>query len=261
MVAISLSHIPQPQTTAEGLADQGHFGRELLSGFRYLIKRRTLLALVLYRTFIYFLLGGPLELAIPYLIQVTGSEAQVGSLMGMMSLGALAGAGLMTIWGGTRPRLYTLLAGLLFTGLMFLLYGTARSPLGLGLSLFLLMIPLPMFNTLFISILQVKTPPDMQGRIFATVSQLGFLGATASFLLVGPLVDQLLEPQVGKQGWRWVEPLIGGQAGAGMGLLLVVTGIIIPGTTLTMVGWPAFRRLELTLPDYEGLADQLVLGS
>jgi MFS transporter, DHA3 family, macrolide efflux protein len=181
VVAISLSHIPQPQTTAEGLADRGHFGRELLSGFRYLIKRRTLLALVLYLTFINFLLNGPLELAIPYLIQVTGSEAQVGSLMGMMSLGALAGAGLMTIWGGTRPLLYTLLAGLLLTGLMFLHYGTARSPLGLGLSLFLLMISLPMSNTLFISILQVKTPPDMQGRIFATVSQLGFLGPQPRF--------------------------------------------------------------------------------
>jgi hypothetical protein len=93
-----------------------------------------------------------------------------------------------------------------------------------------------MSNTLFISILQVKTPPDMQGRIFATVSQLSFLGATASFLLVRPLVDQLLEPQVGQSGWRWVEPLVGGQAGAGMGLLLVVTGIIILGITLAMAG-------------------------
>jgi hypothetical protein len=46
-----------------------------------------------------------------------------------------------------------------------------------------------------------------------------------------------------------------------MGLLLVVTGIIILGTTLAMVGWPAFRRLELILPDYEGLADQPVPGS
>jgi MFS family permease len=160
VVAVSLSHIPQPQATAEGLADRGHFGRELLSGFRYLTQRRTLLALVLYLTFINFLLGGPLELAIPYLMQVTGSEAQTGGLMGVMSLGALAGAGLMALWGGTRPRLYTLLAGLLLSGLMFLLYGTARSPLGLGLSLFLLMIPLPMSSTLFISILQVKTPPD-----------------------------------------------------------------------------------------------------
>jgi predicted MFS family arabinose efflux permease len=132
VVAISLSRIPQPQATAKGLADRGHFGRELLSGFRYLIKAPDAAGAGAVFDLHQLLLGGPLELAIPYLIQLTGSEAQAGSLMGMMSLGALVGAGLMTVWGGTRPRLSTLLAGLLLSGLMFLLYGTARLPLGLG---------------------------------------------------------------------------------------------------------------------------------
>ena len=46
----------------------------------------------LYLTFINFLLNGPLELTLPYLISVTGSEAIAGSLVGVMSLGAFAGA-------------------------------------------------------------------------------------------------------------------------------------------------------------------------
>lgn len=248
--AIYFSHIPQPPTSSEGQAVQGNFWRELASGFSYLARRRSLLGLVLYVTLMNFLLNGPLDLAIPYMLKITGSETQVGGLMGVMSLGALSGAGLMSVWGGTRPRLYTLLAGYALTGLMFLGYGTARSPLGLGAALFLLMLPLPIGNTLLISILQIKTPPDMQGRIFATVLQLGFVGATTSFLLVGPLVDRLLEPAVGQPGWRWVEPLVGAQAGAGMGLLLVVTGILILLMTLALTLWAEFRRLELILPDY-----------
>jgi len=33
--------------------------------------------------------------------------------MGMMSLGAFAGAALIAVWGGTRPRMRTLLPGLM----------------------------------------------------------------------------------------------------------------------------------------------------
>jgi hypothetical protein len=201
------------------------------------------------------MLNGPLELAIPYLISVTGSESLVGGLMGAMSLGAFSGAALIAVWGGTRPRMYTLLPGLLFTGVMFLVYGIARTPLVLGISLFLLMIPLPVMNALSMSILQVKTPPDMQGRIFAVVSQMGFLGSTASFLITGPLVDRVLEPTTGSRGWRIVEPIVGGTAGSGIGLLLVVTGIVIFVTTLVTLILPQVRQLETVLSDYEALVD------
>jgi MFS transporter, DHA3 family, macrolide efflux protein len=63
------------------------------------------------------------------------------------------------------------------------------------------MLPLPMGNALFVSLLQSKVPPDGQGRIFALNNQLGFAGATARFLLVGPLVDRVLVPAAGQPGW------------------------------------------------------------
>jgi MFS transporter, DHA3 family, macrolide efflux protein len=254
VVAICLIHIPEPQQSAEGQASQGNFWREMRGGFQYLRQRPALLSLVLYLTLINFLLNGPLELAIPYLMLVTGSETQMGWLMGVASLGAFSGATLIAMWGGSRPRIHTLLPSLLLTGVMFLVYGTARTPLLLGASIFLLMLPLPMSNALFISILQVKTPPDMQGRIFSIVAQLGFVGATTSFLLTGPLVDRLLEPAVGDPRWQWVELLVGNQPGAGIGLLLVVVGLIILTSTTLMYALPRIRRLEVTLPDYEAVA-------
>jgi MFS family permease len=256
VVAIYLVRIPHPKPTEEGLAAQGGLWQEMLGGLRYLQRRRSLLGFVLYLTLINFLLNGPLELAIPYLIAITKDETVMGGLMGVMSLGALTGAGIIAMWGGMRPRMPLLLFGLLLTGAMFLIYGAARTPLILGISSFLLMLPLPISFALFTSILQVKTPPDMQGRVFAMISQLGYLGATLSFLSVGPLVDHVLEPAVGQPAWRWVEPLVGDQAGAGMGLLLVVTGLVILVTTLAVYILPHIRRLELTLPDYEALAEK-----
>ena len=255
VTVVFLVRIPRPKQTAEGLAAQGNIWKEMLGSLRFLIKRRTLFALVLYLTLINFLLNGPLELAIPYLITITGSEATMGSLMGVISLGAFTGATLIAVWKGTRPRLYTLLSGLLLTGLMFLVYGTGRTPLVLGISLFFLMIPLPISGALFVSILQVKTPPDMQGRIFAMISQLHFLGATSSFLAAGTLVDHVLEPAVASPGWEIVAPLVGSQPGAGIGLLLVVTGAIILVSTLAVFAHPQLRRLELILPNYEARSE------
>ncbi|MDT8307644.1 MAG: hypothetical protein RRC07_17050 [Anaerolineae bacterium] len=165
--------------------------------------------------------------------------------------GAVAGAALIVAWGGIRPRVPTMLGGYLLTGMMFLFFGTVRQPLLLGATAFLLVAPLPMGNALFVSLLQSKTPPDAQGRIFALVNQLGFVGATSSFLLVGPLVDRVLVPAASRPGWSVVAPLVGrGEAGA-IGLVLLVAGALILATTLLLVATPAVRQVEVVLPDFE----------
>jgi DHA3 family macrolide efflux protein-like MFS transporter len=243
--------IPRPQPSDEGELAQGNVWQELRGGLRFLTRRRALLGLVLYMTVINFLLNGPLELSIPYITSVTGHEELVGLLLGVMSLGALAGASMMAVWGGTRPRIHTLLPGMLIAGLMLVLYGIVRTPLLLGIVLFLVLLPLPITNAVFKSIMQVKTPPDMQGRVFAIVFQLAFLATPISFLITGPLVDKLIEPAVGGPGWHIVEPLVGSQSGAGMGLVIAAAGVLIIVITLSIYALPAIRKLEADLPDYK----------
>jgi hypothetical protein len=167
-----------------------------------------------------------------------------------MSLGAFAGGLLVTIFGGIRPRIKVIVAGSILTGTMFLAYGVARSLPLLGASLFLLMIPLPANNALFTSILQIKTPPDLQGRVFALVGQLALLGSTTSFVLTGVLVDRVLQPAVGRPVWQWVAPLVGQAPSAGIGLLLIVTGLLIMGSTALTFSQRSVRHLEADLPDY-----------
>jgi MFS family permease len=257
IVAVTVAlfvHIPHPQQTNEGEAAQGNFWKETLGAFHYLSERRVLLVFVIYMAFINFMLNGPLELTLPYLITVTGNEGQAGSIMGVMSLGALAGASLIAAWGGTRPRMHTLLPALLVAGMMFLLYGTFRLPVLLGVSLFMLLVPLPIMNTMYMSIIQVKTPPDLQGRVFALVAQLGFLGSTASFALTGYLVDHVIRPAIGSPAWEIFEPIVGNGPGAGMGLVQVVTGIIILFVTLGVYSSAAVRQLEIRVPDYEAIS-------
>jgi DHA3 family macrolide efflux protein-like MFS transporter len=224
--------------------------QEMFGGLRFLTRRRALLGLVLYSTWINFLLNGPLGLSIPYMTTVTGSDEMVGLLLGVMSAGALTGAAIIAAWGGTRPRIHTLLPGSMLAGAAMIGYGVVRSPVLLGAAVFLALMPLPVSNAVFKSLLQAKTPPDMQGRVFAFVFQLMSFSAPLSFLITGPLVDQVIEPAVGGRGWSMVAPLVGTQTGAGMGLVILAAGVIIVLTTVLVYIVPAIRHVEANLPDY-----------
>jgi DHA3 family macrolide efflux protein-like MFS transporter len=238
--AVYRIHIPNPIQSDESRSTQGTLLQEWRGGLRFLRARPALLGLVLYFTAMNFLLNGPLELALPYSIAITGSETLSGLILAANSLGGVVGTAILVFWGGTRPRIHTLLPAMLLVGVMFLAFGTARSAALLAVSVFLLLLPLQAW-AIYTSLIQAKTPPDMQGRIFSIIGQLGYLGATASFLLTGPLVDNILEPRASAPG-------------EGMGLLLVGTGIVILVLTLIVYVLPAIRRLESTLPDYESLA-------
>lgn len=247
---VSFLTIPDPQATEEGLAIQGRPWQQVAGALRFLHGRRGLLWLVLYGMALNFFLNGPLELTIPYLLAATGSETVMGAVMAVQSAGAFAGAALIAAWGSRGRRIPLMLAGYLLTGVMFLFFGTVRQPPLLAVIVFLLMAPLPMGNALFVSLLQSKTPPDVQGRIFALVNQLGFVGATSSFLLVGPLVDRLLVPAATGPDWSRLVPLLGRGEAAAIGLVLVVTGALILGSTLLLLANPAVREVDTRLHDY-----------
>jgi len=100
------------------------------------------------------------------------------------------------------------------------------------------------------SLMQLKVPPDMQGRVFALLYQMMFFANPLSLLLTGPLIDQVLEPAVGSPHWSLVAPLVGDMPGAGMGILLVLVGSILFVSTSLMYAQPAVRHMETDLPDY-----------
>jgi hypothetical protein len=101
-----------------------------------------------------------------------------------------------------------------------------------------------MGGALMQSLLQTRVPPHLQGRIFAIHAQLGFVGSTLSFLSIGPLVDRVLEPSVERAWWAGIAPLVGRQAGSGMALLMVMTGLVMGFVTLLLWSLPAVRQLD-----------------
>jgi hypothetical protein len=120
----------------------------------------------------------------------------------------------------------------------------------MGIMLFWLMVPIPIINAAFMSIMQLKIPPDLQGRVFAALGQMSMLLMPVAYLVAGPLADRLFEPAVSRSGWGIVAPLVGSRAGSGMGLIMLLCGGLVAVVSVIAYAVPAFRHMEVTLPDY-----------
>lgn len=250
MVVILMVRIPRPERSAESLAAEGSLRREMLLGLRYLWQRRPLLLVVIYAALLNFLLNGTGVLLTPYLLGRTGSEAMLGFLLGATNIGPLLGGVLFGWRGVSGPRMHAILWGLLLCGAALALSGLAQHPLTLFASIFLIMLPLPMINSLFMSILQAKVAPDVQGRVFSVMEQSMMLLTPVAFLLAGPLADQVFEPLVQTPTWDLFAPFLGAGVGAGMGLMFVVGGVVLVLITLGAFTLREVREMDTLLPDH-----------
>jgi MFS family permease len=255
LVALVVVRIPMPAKTVEGLAMRASIWRQAFDGFRYLGARPALLGLCGCFSITSFLVLGVLVLNVPYILDRTGNIALLGVVMGALNFGALAGAVTMAAWGGTRPRIHTVMLGVAVVGAFLALAGVSRGALSIGASLFALMYAIPFIEAASMSIFQAKTAPDLQGRVFASISQITALLRPAAYLAAGPLADRVFEPARGRPLWRSVAWLVGAGQGAGIGLMFVIAGTLALFLGLAFYGIPAIRRMETTLPDHDATVE------
>ncbi len=250
IIVVYLSKIPRPPQTEIGKQMQGSLLKESFGGLQFLWQWRTLLALMLESALINFLFSGATILFTPYILARTGSEATLGTLLSILDLGAIIGGVIIGVWGGTRPRIHTILPGVIIGGVFLAVIGLAQSPVVMAAAMFLMMLPLPMSNAVSMSLIQAKVPPDIQGRVFAALGQMSMVLIPLSYLLIGPLADQVVEPAVGKTGWESVAPLVGSSTGSGYALLILIAGVIVAVSSALVYAIPRIRRMEYELPDY-----------
>ncbi|MBZ0299149.1 MAG: MFS transporter, partial [Anaerolineae bacterium] len=177
--------IPQPQRSSIGAAASGSVWREMRGGFDFVWTHRILFLMMLYAAFLNFLIAGPMRLTTPYILTLTGSEEILGILLGVLNLGIAVGGIAMSVWGGTRPRIHGIMIGLLVRSAFIILLGLARTPVMLGITLFFVYFTNPLVDASMMSMLQLKIPPDMQGRVFALLYQMMFFANPLSLLLTG----------------------------------------------------------------------------
>jgi hypothetical protein len=245
IAVLAVVRIPMPATSAEGHAARGGLWRQSFGGFRYLAGRPALLMLCIYISLIGATAGGFFwALMTPYLLDRVHVTTAFGLVYGIGFSGAVAGALAMAAWGGTRPRIHTVMVSTLLAGAGLALTGVARTPIALAAAMFLLTFVIPFANAAISSIFQGGVAPDLQGRVFAAMVQLSSLLALLASLAAGPLADRFFEPAVSRPGWSAVAWAVGGAPGAGIGLMYVIAGLWIVALTAAVYAAPAVRRVE-----------------
>lgn len=234
LAATVLSTLTLPKMAHENHIETS-FVEDSRVGYHFLKSNKGLFGLILYFSLTNFLLNGPLELIIPIGLSRFDREGIVSMLLMTMSMASFIGALTVGHFSVKKKRV-TLIFGLMtLNAIMFIGFGLSQSKVLVFVTLFFAMMPLPMVSAYFKSILQKKVPTDLQGRVFSLSYQIAFGSAPLSFLIVGPLVDNVLTPFISRNKLSMVVSFIGDDASAGMRLIFVISGILI--IFLTVIAW------------------------
>jgi hypothetical protein len=253
-------HIPRPPASEAGRRGMESLWKESLYGFRYIFERLSLLGLQLVFLVMNLIMTFGNTLMAPMILARTGDDKIVlGAVMSAASAGGLVGSVLLTLWGGPKRKVHGILMGMAFLSVFSLmLVGMGREVYVWAPAAFIGLIILPTVQGSSQGIWQAKVAPDVQGRVFSARLLIAQISAPLSMLITGPLADYVFEPAM-KEGGNLADMfgwLVGTGPGAGMALILVITGVLGFAVALGGYAFRVVRNAETLLPDYDAETPQ-----
>ena len=168
-VTLMVIQVPHPEQTETGQLGKGAFWQEVVFGFHYINKKKSLRALtILFMVTGVFLAIGATLMA-PLVLSGTGNnESALATVQSVGAVGGIVGAVILSLWGGTKKRIHNVLIGgaaaCLF-GIVWLGVGKIVIIWAIGSFFFAFFEPFVEGGN--IAIWQVKVPADVQGRVFS----------------------------------------------------------------------------------------------
>jgi len=253
--ALVVVDIPPTPHTPEG--DQSHIGflKEALYGIRYILRRPGLLGIQLVFLLGNFFSGIALSVTALYTmiaLRTGGNVELAGSVLSVGALAAVLAGAFLSLFGGIKRPVNAILFGWIISSLFGL------TLLGVG-QLFLIWLIAKAIDSAFTPVvdvainkfLQIKIPPDIQGRVFSASDFIAQAPFFVTPFLAGYFGDTFFEPAM-RAGGAWTSIfgwLVGTGPGSGYGLMIFLCGI--GGTLVGLWGYfsSAIRNVDRTLPD------------
>lgn len=244
--------IPSPAVTLQEARGERSLWKEIRFGWEYIVARKGLLTLLLLFMSTNFFIGVISPLITPLILD-NWDVSKLGFLNTFMGVGFLTGTLVMSAWGGTRRKIFTLLGFSLLQGLFLGAVGLRASfPLfvvcGFGV-----MFCLPFINASSQAIWQAKVAPDLQGRVFAIRRTIASSASIIAPLLSAPLTDYVFKPAMSPGGA--LAPVLGSIFGVGasrgIGVVFTLVGLLSVVASLIAMNIKRLRRVELDLLDHD----------
>jgi DHA3 family macrolide efflux protein-like MFS transporter len=255
-IAISsllFARIPKPVQTNEH-ENYSHIWQGLGFGLRYILARKSLLALLIITFLFWFAHDVGDSLYSAMILSRTGNDTVVlGSLAAAAGFGGVTGAIIMSTWGGFKKKINGVLLGMIGAGLSKIVFGLGRTPWIWIPTQFCSSFNFPFNGSSDNAIWLAKVAPHIQGRVFAAHSLVVQFGSAAAYLIAGPLADNIFTPALAA-GDGHVEifgRIFGTNAGAGIALLYVICAACMLLVGCAGFYIPQLRDVEKILPDHD----------
>jgi MFS family permease len=253
VLTLFLVKIPRPVADTPKTADEESLWRDAMLGWTYIVRRPGLIG-----TFVFFAVTNftvtMSNILIAPLILGFANSVTYGSVLSVTGMGLLTGGILMSVWGGPRQRIYGIYFYGIIQGTALILEGLRPNAAFVATGLFFAAFSSPIVRSCLIPILQSKTPPDIQGRVFAALNIVSWCTVPMAYLIAGPLADKIFEPFLVKDGVlaESIGSLIGTGQGRGIALLFIIMGFVTWLATFKAYRNPRLRHVETELPDMIG---------
>ena len=194
--------IPQPAIASNPQPARFHLLQGLSFGFRYILERPSLLALLVSVSLFWFAHDIGAALYSPMILARTGNNARIlGTILSAAGAGGVLGASTVSIWGGPKRPIRGFLLGMAGAGLSKIVFG-----FGQALSIwipaqFCSSFNFPILGSSNEAIWLAKVAPEAQGRVFATRAVIMQLASAFGLLIAGPLADRVFEPATQPSGF------------------------------------------------------------
>ncbi|MET0649245.1 MAG: MFS transporter [Pyrinomonadaceae bacterium] len=250
MLALLFVRIPTPEQTAEAAAAKGSLLSEAAFGWKYVMARPGIFALLGFLAITNFIVTTSNILITPLVLSFADPRVY-GIVLSVTGAGVLVGGLVMSFWGGPKRRIYGVVFYGIVQGVSLIFQGLWPSAVLITAALIFAAFSAPVMNSSFVPILQSKTPPDVQGRVFAAVRLMSWCSVPVAYVLAGPLADRIFEPLMAADGRLAgsVGRLIGTGPGRGIALLYIIMGFITLLATLRIYLYPRVRNIENEMPD------------
>jgi MFS transporter, DHA3 family, macrolide efflux protein len=247
-LTLFMIRIPRPAQSDVGSKMQGGVLAQARDGFKFITSRPGLLSLLITFSGVNFLIGLIQNLQVPLILSRSSEPSAVGVIASSFGVGVLLGGFYMTSTGGLKPRVHGVFTGIGLSGLLgTVLFGLAQSIPIWMLANFFAGFFLPILNGASQSIWQSKTPPDIQGRVFAARRQIAQITSPMAFIVAGPLADLVFKPYFSSaDSWAW---LLGSSSGRGYAAMFLIFGLFTAAWGFAGYLRPAARNVERDIPD------------
>lgn len=243
MASLAMVHISQPPESSR-TNDQRAPWQTLTFGLQYLWHRPSLMALLSFWVINNFVGSATFAILPAMVLARSGNDSVVwGTLLAFFGLGGLLGGLTLSIWGGPKHRIHSVLIASALWKLGIIVLALAQQTVTkIGTALFSgFCSPFP--DSANQAIWMSKVEPEVQGRVFATRFLLTQLSSPIGYAIAGPLADHFFEPamQPGGALAGLFGSIFGTDLGAGMALQI---SIFATCGTLIAVGGYSVRQLR-----------------